>query len=213
MGAQLDVRAAPPYFDGMSREPAGFGDVKGARVLVWLGDSVTTDHISPAGAISLDSPAGEYLLEHGVERKDFNTYGARRGNHEVMIRGTFANVRLRNKLVPGSEGTWTEHVPSGEEMTIYGPRSGTSPKGRRPSCSRARSTARARHAIGPRRAEPARGESGDRRVVRADPSLEPVDDGCAAAAVHGRRDTGARSGSPAASRYRSRASRTARPTK
>ncbi len=109
----------PPYFDGMSREPAGFGDVKGARVLVWLGDSVTTDHISPAGAISLDSPAGEYLLEHGVERKNFNTYGARRGNHEVMIRGTFANVRLRNKLVPGSEGTWTEHVPSGEEMTIY----------------------------------------------------------------------------------------------
>ena len=88
-------------------------------MLVWLGDSVTTDHISPAGAIKLDSPAGEYLLEHGVERKDFNTYGARRGNHEVMIRGTFANVRLRNKLVPGSEGTWTEHVPSGEQMTIY----------------------------------------------------------------------------------------------
>ena len=109
----------PPYFEGMTREPAAVGDIEGARVLVWLGDSVTTDHISPAGAIKLDSPAGEYLLEHGVERKDFNTYGARRGNHEVMIRGTFANVRLRNQLVPGSEGTWTEHLPSGEQMTIY----------------------------------------------------------------------------------------------
>ena len=80
-------------------------------MLVWLGDSVTTDHISPAGSIRPDSPAGAYLVEHGVERKDFNSYGARRGNHEVMVRGTFANVRLRNQLVPGSEGTWTVHVP------------------------------------------------------------------------------------------------------
>jgi aconitate hydratase len=80
---------------------------------------VTTDHISPAGSIRPDSPAGKYLIEHGVERKDFNSYGARRGNHEVMVRGTFANVRLRNKLVAGSEGTWTVHVPTGEEMTIY----------------------------------------------------------------------------------------------
>ncbi len=86
---------------------------------MWLGDSVTTDHISPAGSIKPDSPAGAYLVEHGVERKDFNSYGARRGNHEVMVRGTFANVRLRNKLVPESEGTWTVHVPSGDEMTIY----------------------------------------------------------------------------------------------
>ena len=109
----------PPYFDGMSREPAVVSDVVEARVLVWLGDSVTTDHISPAGSIKLDSPAGAYLVEHGVERKDFNSYGARRGNHEVMVRGTFANVRLRNLLVPGSEGTWTVHVPSGEEMTIF----------------------------------------------------------------------------------------------
>jgi aconitate hydratase len=109
----------PPYFEGMSREPGTVPDVDGARVLVWLGDSVTTDHISPAGSIRPDSPAGKYLVEHGVERKDFNSYGARRGNHEVMVRGTFANVRLRNKLVPGSEGTWTVHVPSGEEMTIY----------------------------------------------------------------------------------------------
>jgi aconitate hydratase len=80
---------------------------------------VTTDHISPAGSIKPDSPAGRYLIEHGIERKDFNSYGSRRGNHEVMVRGTFANVRLRNLLVPGSEGTWTVHVPSGEEMTIY----------------------------------------------------------------------------------------------
>jgi aconitate hydratase len=84
-----------------------------------IGDSVTTDHISPAGAIKPDSPAGKYLVEHGVERKDFNSYGSRRGNHEVMVRGTFANVRLRNLLVPGSEGTWTVHLPDGEEMTIY----------------------------------------------------------------------------------------------
>jgi aconitate hydratase len=109
----------PPYFEGMTREPAAVGDVTGARCLVWLGDSVTTDHISPAGAIKPDSPAGRYLVEHGVERKDFNSYGARRGNHEVMVRGTFANVRLRNLLVEGAEGTWTLHVPSGEEMTIF----------------------------------------------------------------------------------------------
>ncbi len=109
----------PPYFEGMSREPGTVEDVTGARCLVMVGDSVTTDHISPAGAIKPDAPAGKYLVEHGVERKDFNSYGSRRGNHEVMVRGTFANVRLRNLLVPGSEGTWTVHVPSGEEMTIY----------------------------------------------------------------------------------------------
>ena len=109
----------PPYFEGMSLEPGVVADVKGARCLVWLGDSVTTDHISPAGSIKLESPAGRYLLEHGIEQADFNSYGARRGNHEVMVRGTFANVRLRNRLVPASEGTWTVHVPSGEEMTIY----------------------------------------------------------------------------------------------
>jgi aconitate hydratase len=109
----------PPYFDGMPTQPARVEDIQGARCLVVLGDSVTTDHISPAGAIRPDSPAGEYLTGHGVERRDFNSYGSRRGNHEVMVRGTFANVRLRNKLVPESEGTWTVHVPSGEEMTIY----------------------------------------------------------------------------------------------
>jgi aconitate hydratase len=109
----------PPYFEGMSREPGTVEDVHGARCLVMVGDSVTTDHISPAGSIKPASPAGAYLLEHGVERAAFNSYGSRRGNHEVLLRGTFANVRLRNQLVPGSEGTWTLHVPSGEETTIY----------------------------------------------------------------------------------------------
>jgi aconitate hydratase len=109
----------PPYFDGLSAEPGTVEDIHGARCLVRVGDSVTTDHISPAGAIKPDSPAGKYLIEHGVERKDFNSYGSRRGNHEVMVRGTFANVRLKNLLAPGSEGTWTAHFPDGEEMTIY----------------------------------------------------------------------------------------------
>src|SRR5205807_1088046 len=101
------------------REAEEVEDIHGARCLVRVGDSVTTDHISPAGAIRPDSPAGKYLIDHGVERKHFNSYGSRRGNHEVMVRGTFANVRLKNQLVPGSEGTWTVHVPTGEEMTIY----------------------------------------------------------------------------------------------
>jgi aconitate hydratase len=109
----------PTYFDAMPPEPGAVEDIVGARCLVAIGDSVTTDHISPAGSIKPDSPAGRYLVEHAVERKDFNSYGSRRGNHEVMARGTFANVRLRNQLVPGSEGTWTVHVPSGEETTIF----------------------------------------------------------------------------------------------
>ena len=94
----------PPYFDGMPDEPEPVTDIEGARVLLKLGDSVTTDHISPAGAIKKDSPAGKYLAEHGVEQRDFNSYGSRRGNHEVMIRGTFANIRLRNQLAPGHRG-------------------------------------------------------------------------------------------------------------
>jgi len=109
----------PPYFADMPAAPQAFEDLAGARCLVMLGDSVTTDHISPAGSIKPESPAGRYLLEHGVERKDFNSYGSRRGNHEVMVRGTFANVRLRNVLVPASEGTWTVHLPDGEETTIF----------------------------------------------------------------------------------------------
>jgi aconitate hydratase len=110
----------PPYFDGMAREPSPVRDVTGARVLARLGDSVTTDHISPAGAIKTDSPAGAYLAEHGVERRDFNSYGSRRGNHQVMIRGTFANIRLRNQLAPGTEGGFTRNfLGSGGITTIY----------------------------------------------------------------------------------------------
>jgi aconitate hydratase len=109
----------PPYFDGMPAEPAPVTDVHGARVLAVLGDSVTTDHISPAGAIKTDSPAGQYLTSHGIERKDFNTYGSRRGNHEVMIRGTFANIRLRNQLAPGTEGSVTLKLPEGTQTSIY----------------------------------------------------------------------------------------------
>ncbi len=109
----------PPFFEGLTMEPPRPGDIDGARVLALLGDSVTTDHISPAGSIQPDSPAGRYLVEHGVEPRDFNSYGARRGNHEVMMRGTFANIRLRNALVPGVEGGWTRHLPGGGQMTIY----------------------------------------------------------------------------------------------
>ena len=109
----------PPYFYGMSREPQPIPDIEGARALVVLGDSVTTDHISPAGSIKRDGPAGAYLQEHGVAPKDFNSYGSRRGNHEVMMRGTFANIRLRNMLAPGSEGGVTVHLPDGAQLSIY----------------------------------------------------------------------------------------------
>jgi aconitate hydratase len=112
------IRRAP-YFDEMSRKPGAVGDIKNARVLAVLGDSVTTDHISPAGSIKRDSPAGKYLQEHGVKPGDFNSYGSRRGNHEVMVRGTFANVRLRNKMVPSLEGGFTRHLPDSAEMTIF----------------------------------------------------------------------------------------------
>jgi len=109
----------PPYFEGMSREPDGVADIHGARVLALLGDSVTTDHISPAGAIKPESPAGQYLLANGVQQADFNSLGSRRGNHEVMMRGTFANIRLRNLLAPGTEGGVTVHQPTGQQMSIY----------------------------------------------------------------------------------------------
>jgi aconitate hydratase len=109
----------PPFFEGLAPEPSEPGDIVDARVLVKVGDSITTDHISPAGSIKPDSPAGRYLIEHGVEQRDFNSYGSRRGNHEVMMRGTFANVRLRNELAPGTEGPWTTHLPSGEVMAVF----------------------------------------------------------------------------------------------
>ena len=109
----------PPYFEGMTTTPPGVRPIAGARALAMLGDSITTDHISPAGSISATSPAGRWLIEHGVDKKDFNSYGARRGHDQVMVRGTFANIRLRNELVPGVEGGWTTMTPGGDKMAIY----------------------------------------------------------------------------------------------
>jgi len=109
----------PPFFDDIGGPPPQIADIQGARVLALLGDSVTTDHISPAGNIKADSPAGRYLREKGVEPRDFNSYGSRRGNHEVMMRGTFANIRIRNEMLGGEEGGNTLHVPTGEKMSIY----------------------------------------------------------------------------------------------
>jgi aconitate hydratase len=109
----------PPYFENMPRHAPPLTDIRGARVLAVLGDSVTTDHISPAGSIQRESPAGKYLIANGVDAKDFNSYGARRGNHEVMMRGTFANIRLRNQMAPGTEGGWTVHLPDKTQTTIY----------------------------------------------------------------------------------------------
>jgi aconitate hydratase len=109
----------PPFFENMPRHAPPIKDIRGARLLAVLGDSVTTDHISPAGSIPVDSPAGKYLIAHGVSSKDFNSYGARRGNHEVMMRGTFANIRLRNAMAPGTEGGWTVHLPDKTLFSIY----------------------------------------------------------------------------------------------
>jgi len=109
----------PPFFEGMTRDIGAGVDLIGARPLAILGDSVTTDHISPAGAFRSEHPAGAYLVERGVTPKDFNSYGSRRGNDRVMTRGTFANIRIRNEMVPGTEGGYTKHMPSGEEMSIY----------------------------------------------------------------------------------------------
>ena len=111
--------ASPPYFKGMGLEPGEVHDISGARALAKFGDSITTDHISPAGSITADSPAGKYLQGRGVAPEDFNSYGSRRGNHEVMMRGTFANVRIKNKLVPGVEGGYSVHHPSGEQGSIF----------------------------------------------------------------------------------------------
>ena len=110
----------PPFFEGLKKDVPSVTPIKGAHILALLGDSITTDHISPAGTIKADSPAGHYLQGHGVEPIDFNSYGSRRGNHEVMMRGTFANIRIRNEMVPGVEGGFTKHMPQGETLPIYG---------------------------------------------------------------------------------------------
>ena len=109
----------PPYFDGMTRSPRDLEPISGARVLAMLGDSITTDHISPAGGIAADSPAADYLKDKGVAQPDFNSYGSRRGNHEVMMRGTFANVRIRNQIASGTEGGFTTHFPTNEVVSVF----------------------------------------------------------------------------------------------
>ncbi len=159
----------PPYFEEMPAEPAPVQDIAGARVLAKLGDTVTTDHISPAGSIKRDGPAGRYLQEHGVAVRDFNSYGSRRGNHEVMMRGTFANIRLRNLIAErwwrgagrgrrdillrcAGAGVGPGSGSDGEQLSIYDAAMRYSPRTSRWSCSAARSTARAPRATGPRRA-------------------------------------------------------------
>ena len=143
----------PPYFEGMTMEPPGIRAITGARALAMLGDSITTDHISPAGNIPASSPAGKWLIAHGVEKKDFNSYGARRGNHEVMMRGTFANIRLRNEMVPGTEGGWSTTASRGAApQSIYDVVDGVPEQGHAARrSSPARSTAPARRATGRRR--------------------------------------------------------------
>jgi aconitate hydratase len=118
-GASSTYVKYPTFFEGMTEQPGGFSDIFKARPLAVLGDSITTDHISPAGDIAEDGPAGHYLRDHQVRKQDFNSYGSRRGNHEVMMRGTFANIRIRNKMAPGTQGGVTIHHPSGEKMSIY----------------------------------------------------------------------------------------------
>ncbi len=175
----------PPYFDGMPEEPEDVTDIEGARVLLKLGDSVTTDHISPAGAIKKDSPAGKYLADHGVEQRDFNSYGSRRGNHEVMIRGTFANIRLRNQLAPGTEGGVTrDFTADGNETTVFEASENYLKEGI-PLVV----LAGKEYGSGSSRDWAAKGtallgrQGRDRRVLRADPPVQPDRHGRAAAAV------------------------------
>ena len=205
----------PTFFEGMDPEPKPVEPIEGARVLAVLGDSVTTDHISPAGAIKKDSPAGKWLIEQGVEVRDFNSYGSRRGNHEVMIRGTFANVRLRNRLVE-REGGFTRHFPDGEETTIYEAAMSYADEGVPAGRARRQGVRLGLLArLGGQGHEPARRPRRDRRELRADPPLQPDRDGRAAAAVprgrvdrlarpHGRGDLRRRRPRRTARRRRSR---------
>ena len=177
----------PPYFDGMTMTPAPVADIKGARALAVLGDSVTTDHISPAGNISKSSPAAQISVAQGVQAADFNSYGARRGNHEVMMRGTFANIRLRNLLLPGTEGGLTVHIPSGESMSIFD--AALKYRGRAHPAGNPRGQgiwnwkfAR----LGCEGNDAARREGRHRRELRAHPPVESHRHGRAPAAVQGR---------------------------
>ena len=181
----------PPYFDGMPATPDPVTDISGARVLAKLGDSVTTDHISPAGAIKADTPAGRYLTEHGIIRKDFNSYGSRRGNHEVMIRGTFANIRLRNQLLDDVQGGYTRDFTLGEgagapQAFIYDAAQNYAAAGH-PAGRAGRQGVRLRVVprLGGQGHRAAGGASGHHRVVRAHPPVEPDRHGRDPAAVPG----------------------------
>ena len=177
----------PPYFDGITMEPKPVSDIKGARILAVLGDSITTDHISPAGTIRKASPAGDYFMERQVQQKDFNSYGARRGNHEVMMRGTFANIRIRNEMVPGVEGGMTKHLPSGEQMPIYDAAMRYQREGVPLVIIGGKE-----YGTGSSRDWAAKGtlllgvQGGDRRELRAHPPLQPGRHGRAAADLQGR---------------------------
>ncbi len=176
----------PPYFVGMGKRPEPLVDIVDARVLCLLLDSITTDHISPAGSIKVDSPAGKYLIEHKVKPLDFNQYGTRRGNHEVMMRGTFANIRLKNQMVPGVEGGFTVHFPSKQRMSIYDAamrykESKDPARHLRRQGIRLRLVAR----LGGEGPEPARRAGGDLPVVRAHPPLQPDRDGRAPTLLRG----------------------------
>ena len=176
--------AKPPFFDGLGFEAEPVRDIVDARVLAVLGDSVTTDHISPAGSIAPTSPAGQWLQAHGVGPLEFNSYGARRGQHEVMMRGTFANIRLRNALADGREGPYTIHLPDGEPGFIYDTAMRYGGE-RRPAHPARRAGIRLGlvAGLGRQGTGPARSEGGHRRVVRTDPSIEPGRDGHPAAPV------------------------------
>ena len=203
----------PSFFEGMDAEPAPVEPIEGARVLALLGDSVTTDHISPAGAIKKDSPAGEWLIENGVEPRDFNSYGARRGNHEVMIRGTFANIRLQNQLVD-KRGRLHQALPRrrGDDDLRGG--DGLRRRGRAAGRARRQGVRLGLLArLGREGDEAARGPRGDRRELRAHPPLQPDRDGGRAAAVPRRRDRSSRWGLPARRRSRCRTSTTATPSR
>ena len=183
----------PPFFEDLPPEPEPVTDIEGARVLAMLGDSVTTDHISPAGSIKRDSPAGKYLIEHGVEPKDFNSYGSRRGNHEVMMRGTFANIRLRNQLavrgIRFPRAASRCHLAGDEEqMPIYDAAMRYIEAGHAAGRARRQGVRlRLEPRLGREGHPPARRARGDRRELRAHPPLEPRRHGRAAAPVHGRR--------------------------
>ena len=204
--ARLDLRPQPAVLRGHGRRAGRIEPITGARVLAMLGDSITTDHISPAGAIKKDSPAGRWLMEQGVEPRDFNSYGSRRGNHEVMMRGTFANVRLRNQLVD-REGGFTRHLPDGEEMTIYEAAMDYAEDGVPLVVLAGKEYGSGSSRDWAAKGTAARRPRGDRRELRADPPLQPDRDGRAAAAVPRRRDGRVARARPARRRSTSATSR------